>query len=151
MTIKEAWRDVDTISASINTMYKLELLKLPQEVKDMKWDDYYKQSLDKGQNPLALSEAISSCVDDSLCASIDTQVSQLKSAMKSTVKKGDVGIREGTRLFFAINVILRAFAYINIIYIFRNYRYITFCFLKTYCVIIHFTIDFQVFYLGDRL
>jgi len=87
MTIKEAWRDVDTISASINTLYKLELLKLPQEVKDMKWDDYYKQSLDKGQNPLALSEAISSCMDNSLCASVDTQVSNLKAAMKSTVKK----------------------------------------------------------------
>jgi len=87
MTIKEAWRDVETISASINTLYKLELLKLPQEVKDMKWDDYYKQSLDKGQNPLALSEAISSCMDNSLCASVDTQVSNLKAAMKSTAKK----------------------------------------------------------------
>ena len=87
MTIKEAWRDVDTISASINTMYKLELLKLPQEVKNMKWDDYYRQSLDKGQNPLALSEAISSCMDNSLCTSVDTQVSNLKAAMKSTAKK----------------------------------------------------------------
>jgi len=87
MTIKEAWRDVETISASINTLYKLELLKLPQEVKDMKWDDYYKQSLDKGQNPLALSEAISSCMDNSLCASVDTQVSNLKAAMKTTAKK----------------------------------------------------------------
>jgi hypothetical protein len=28
--------------------------------------------------------------------------------LKSTVKKGDVGIREGTRLFFAINVIDKA-------------------------------------------
>merc|ERR1711942_45690 len=81
------WRDVETISASINTLYKLELLKLPQEVKDMKWDDYYKQSLEKGQNPLALSEAISSCMDNSLCASVDTQVSNLKAAMKGTAKK----------------------------------------------------------------
>merc|ERR1712126_760196 len=87
MTIKEAWRDVETTSASINTLYKLELLKLPQEVKDMKWDDFYNQSLDKGQNPLALSEAISSCIDDSLCATVDTQVSQLKSAMKTSGKK----------------------------------------------------------------
>merc|ERR1712013_355944 len=86
-TIKEAWRDVETISASINTLYKLELLKLPQEVKNMKWDDFYQQSLDKGQNPLALSEAISACVEDSICASVDTQVSQIKSAIKSTVKK----------------------------------------------------------------
>jgi len=87
MTIKEAWRDVETISASINTLYKLELLKLPQEVKDMKWDDYYQQSLDKGQNPLALSEAISTCLEDSICANVDTQVSQLKSAIKTTTKK----------------------------------------------------------------
>jgi len=87
MTIKEAWRDVETISASINTLYKLELLKLPQEVKNMKWDDYYQQSLDKGQNPLALSEAISTCLEDSICANVDTQVSQLKSAIKTTTKK----------------------------------------------------------------
>jgi len=87
MTIKEAWRDVETISASINTLYKLELLKLPQEVKDMKWDDYYQQSLDKGQNPLALSEAVSTCLEDSICANVDTQVSQLKSAIKTTTKK----------------------------------------------------------------
>jgi len=87
MTIKEAWRDVETISASINTLYKLELLKLPQEVKDMKWDDYYQQSLEKGKNPLALSEAISTCLEDSICANVDTQVSQLKSAIKTTTKK----------------------------------------------------------------
>merc|ERR1712013_894060 len=93
-TIKEAWRDVETISASINTLYKLELLKIPQEVKNMKWDDFYQQSLDKGQNPLALSEAISACVEDSICASVDTQVSQIKSAIKSTVKKKG-GIKKG--------------------------------------------------------
>jgi len=87
MTIKEAWRDVETISASINTLYKLELLKLPQEVKNMKWDDYYKQSLDKGKNPLALSEAVSTILEDSICANVDTQVSQLKSAIKTTTKK----------------------------------------------------------------
>ena len=56
--MKEAWREVDTVSKSINTLYKLELLKMPQEVKDMKWDDYYQQSMDKGENPLALSEAV---------------------------------------------------------------------------------------------
>jgi len=85
-TVKDAWRDVDTISASINTLYKLELMKLPQEVKNMKWDDYFQQALDKGQNPLALSEAISSCLEDSLCATVDTQVSKIKSVIKSTTK-----------------------------------------------------------------
>jgi len=85
-TVKDAWRDVDTISASINTMYNIELMKLPQDVQNMKWDDFFQQALDKGQNPLALSEAISSCLEDSLCANVDTQVSQIKSVIKSTVK-----------------------------------------------------------------
>jgi len=96
MTIKEAWRDVETISASINTLYKLELLKLPQEVKNMKWDDYYQQSLAKGQNPLALSEAVSTCLEDSICANVDTQVSQLKSAIKTTTKKKGGGRKKAT-------------------------------------------------------
>ena len=48
-TVKDAWRDVETISASINTMYKLELMKLPQEVKNMKWDDFFQQALDNGR------------------------------------------------------------------------------------------------------
>jgi len=85
-TVKDAWRDVDSISASINTMYKLELMKLPQEVKNMKWDDFYQQALDKGQNPLALSEAISSCLEDSICATVDTQMSKIKSVIKSSTK-----------------------------------------------------------------
>jgi len=86
-TVKDAWRDVETISASINTMYKLELMKLSQEVKNMKWDDFFQQALDNGKNPLALSEAISACLDDSICATVDTQVSKIKSAIKSTTKK----------------------------------------------------------------
>jgi len=86
-TIKDAWRDVDTISASINTLFKLELMKLPQEVKDMKWDDFYQQALDRGDNPLALSEAIAACVEDSISCTVDTQVSQIKSAMKNKGKQ----------------------------------------------------------------
>jgi len=90
-TVKEAWREVDTVSKSINTLYKLELLKMPQEVKDMKWDDYYQQSMDNGENPLALSEAIGGLINDSICANVDSQVSQLRSAMKSTTKKKKKG------------------------------------------------------------
>jgi len=82
-TVKEAWREVDIVSKSINTLYKLELLKMPQEVKDMKWDDYYQQSLDKGENPTALSEAIEGLINDSICANVDNQ---LRSAIKSTKK-----------------------------------------------------------------
>jgi len=87
MTVKEAWREVETVSSSINTLYKLEMLKIPQDVKNMKWDDYYKQSIDNGHNPLALSEAINDCMEDSICVNVDTQVSQLKSAIKTTAKK----------------------------------------------------------------
>ena len=62
-------------------------MKLPQEVKDMKWDDFYQQALDKGGNPLALSEAIAAYVEDSISSTVDTQVSQIKSAMKSKGKR----------------------------------------------------------------
>jgi len=86
-TIKEAWLEVETISASINTLYKLEMLKLPQDVKNMRWDDYYQQSLDQGQNPLALSDAIALSMEDSICTNVDNQVNQLKSAIKNTAQK----------------------------------------------------------------
>lgn len=87
MTIKEARREVETVAASINTLYKLEMLKIPQDVKNMKWDDYYAQSIANGEIPLALSDAISNCMEDSICVNVDTQVSQLKSAIKTTAKK----------------------------------------------------------------
>ena len=86
-TIKEAWLEVETVSASINTLYKLEMLKLPVEIKNMKWDDYYQQSLDQGQNPLAMSDAIASSMEDSICTTVDNQVSQLRSAIKNTAQK----------------------------------------------------------------
>jgi len=87
MTVKEARREVETVAASINTLYKLEMLKIPQDVKNMKWDDYYAQSIANGENPLALSDAISNCMEDSICVNVDSQVSQLKSAIKTTAKK----------------------------------------------------------------
>jgi len=87
MTVKEARREVETVAASINTLYKVEMLKIPQDVKNMKWDDYYAQSIANGENPLALSDAISNCMEDSICVNVDTQVSQLKSAIKTTAKK----------------------------------------------------------------
>ena len=86
-TIKESWLEVETVSASINTLFKLEMLKLPQEVKNMKWDDYYQQSLEQGQNPLALSDAIAIAMEDSICTTVDNQVNQLKSAIKQTAQK----------------------------------------------------------------
>jgi len=87
LSIKELWRDKDAAVAQINTMYKLELMKLPQEVRDMKWDDYYNQSISAGEDPLALSRAITECLEDTICSKVDAQVSQVKSALRTTSKK----------------------------------------------------------------
>jgi len=87
LSIKELWRDKDAAVAQINTMYKLELMKLPQEVRDMKWDDYYNQSISDGKDPLALSKTITECLEDTICSKVDTQVSQVKSALRTASKK----------------------------------------------------------------
>ena len=58
LSLKEMWREKDAAVSCINTMYKLELMKLPQEVREMKWDDYYNQAIEAGEDPLALSKAI---------------------------------------------------------------------------------------------
>jgi len=87
LTIKEMWREKETIAASINTMYKLELMKLPQEVKDMKWDDYYSQAIAAGENPLALSEAITDVLEDSICGKAEAKVSEMKTTIETTTKK----------------------------------------------------------------
>ena len=87
VTIKEMWREKETIAASINTMYKLELMKLPQEVKDMKWDDYYSQAIAAGENPLALSEAITDVLEDSICGKAEAKVSEMKTTIETTTKK----------------------------------------------------------------
>ena len=84
LSLKEMWREKDAAVSCINTMYKLELMKLPQEVQEMKWDDYYNQA---GEDPLALSKAISTCLEDSICGKADAQVSQVKSAMQPPQKR----------------------------------------------------------------
>merc|ERR1711915_1070078 len=62
-------------------------MKLPQEVREMRWDDYYSQAIEAGEDPLALSKAISACLEDSICGKADDQVSQVKSAMQPASKK----------------------------------------------------------------
>jgi len=86
--INESKRDMETVVHSMMTMYKLELMKIPTDVKNSNWMEYYKKSLNQGVDPLNVSNAINSCMDDSICTKVDDQVSQLKSAMKTAKKRG---------------------------------------------------------------
>jgi len=86
--INESKRDMETVIDSMKTMYKLELMKIPTNVKNSNWMEYYKKSINQGVEPLNVSNAINSCMDDSICTKLEDQVSQLKSAMKSAKKRG---------------------------------------------------------------
>ena len=86
--INESKRDMETVVHSMMTMYKLELMKIPTDVKNSNWMEYYKKSINQGVDPLNVSNAINSCMDDSICTKVDDQVSQLKSAMKTAKKRG---------------------------------------------------------------
>merc|ERR1719186_1131198 len=79
-------REAEAIIKSIHTLYKVELIKLPQSTRSMKWDDYVAQCQQDGSNPTVLSEAISQVVED-VRSEIDPQIMEAKTAMASTVKK----------------------------------------------------------------
>lgn len=82
--VSQSLREVKTVSDCINKLYKLELMKLSQDVKKMKWDEYCEQGVDSDLDPLALAKEVEAAVEDSMAAQVDRQVS----AIKSTVKKG---------------------------------------------------------------
>ena len=97
LSIKELWRDRDAAASHINTMYKLELMKLPQEVREMKWDDFYNQSISAGEDPLALSNAITECLEDTFCSKADTHISALRTAPKKRTRKNSTNSKKSTR------------------------------------------------------
>jgi len=88
--INESKRDMETVISSMMTMYKLELMKVPTDVKNSNWMEYYKKSISQGVDPLNVSNAINNCMDDSICTKVDDQVNQLKSAMKTAKKRGRI-------------------------------------------------------------
>ena len=88
--INESKRDMETVVHSMMTMYKLELMKIPTDVKNSNWMEYYKKSISQGVDPLNVSNAINNCMDDSICTKVDDQVNQLKSAMKTAKKRGRI-------------------------------------------------------------
>ena len=61
---------MDTVIDSMKTMYKLELMKIPTNVKNSNWMEYYKKSINQGVEPLNVSNAINSCMDDSICTKV---------------------------------------------------------------------------------
>jgi len=76
----EAARECKAAQDSITTTYKLELMKMAKQVKEMSWDDYCAQhNITRG---LPLSDAVASVLEDSVLESVDSTVSNIKSAMK---------------------------------------------------------------------
>ena len=86
--INEARREKDALISNAITMYKLEMMKLPTDVKNMKWDDYFNKSVDQDNNILNVSNVVDNCLDDTVCVKVDQQMDMLKSAMKTAKKKG---------------------------------------------------------------
>jgi len=81
----EAARECKAAQDSITTTYKLELMKMPKQVKEMSWDDYCAQHNITGGLPL--SDAVASVLEDSVLESVDSTVSNIKSAMKNKRKE----------------------------------------------------------------
>ena len=68
--INESKREMETVIQSLTTTYKLELMKIPTDVKNSNWMEYYKKSINQGVEPLNVSNAINSCMDDSICTKV---------------------------------------------------------------------------------
>ena len=85
--IREASRDKDAMITQILTFYKLEMMKIPTDVRNSNWSEFYKKSIVQEEKVLNVSNTVSSCLDDSVCTKVDQQVSQLKSAMKTARKR----------------------------------------------------------------
>jgi len=88
MAIKDLWREKETVVNSIKTMYKLELMKLPQEVKVMNWNEYFNQFVPEKASLNPVGELVSEVLEDSICVAVDSKVDQLKSALTTTKKRG---------------------------------------------------------------
>lgn len=84
--IAEMEREAEAIIRSIQTIYKVELIKLPQSTRNMKWDDYVAQCQQDGSNPTVLSEAMSQVVED-VRSEVDPQIIEAKTVIASTAKK----------------------------------------------------------------
>lgn len=85
-TCSDSQREVKTCQDSISTMYKLELMKMPVDVKSMNIDEYFKQFASSAEG-FGLSNTVAEAVNDSVIEAVDAQVSNLASALQSNTKK----------------------------------------------------------------
>jgi len=86
-TLNGVDRELETLLNQLTTMYKLEMMKIPKDTKEMTWMEYCKQN-GGTDDILNVSNVVNSCLDDSICSKVENQVSQLKSAMKTAKKRG---------------------------------------------------------------
>jgi len=91
--IKQSERDVKAVKSSIDKMFKLELMKMPKDTKNMLWTDYCKQ-FEGSNSALQLGEQVEAMLGDSVAQQVDQQLS----AIKSTAKKSRMGGRAGAPL-----------------------------------------------------
>ena len=84
-TIKEVEREMETLLNSLTTTYKVRMMKVPDEVKQQKWQEYCHQN--GGSNLSDIGNEANNRLDDSI-VKVDTQVAAMKSAMKIAKKRG---------------------------------------------------------------
>jgi len=96
-TCCDSQREVKTCQDSISTMFKLELMKMPVDVKSMNFEEYFKQFAGPAEG-IGLSNTVAEAVNDSVIEAVDAQVSNLASALKSNAKKKGRGRPSKTTL-----------------------------------------------------
>merc|ERR1712112_433808 len=83
--IAEMEADMESTIKSIHTLYKVELIKLPSSIKNMKWTDYVSQCREDGSYPLALSSAMEKVVED-VTSTVQPKLSSIKTTKKPSTK-----------------------------------------------------------------
>lgn len=83
--IAEMEADMESTIKSIHTLYKVELIKLPSSIKNMKWTDYVSQCREDGSYPLALTSAMEKVVED-VTSTVDPKLSTIKTTKKPSTK-----------------------------------------------------------------
>merc|ERR1719481_1118888 len=78
---------------SVDKLFKLEMMKIPKDDKNMLWEDYFQKH---GGAALSVSEAIASVVDDPELEKVESKVFEIKAAMGKKGKKNPSG-RSGSR------------------------------------------------------
>jgi len=90
----EATREMKIAQDSVDKLFKLEMMKIPKDDKNMLWEDYFQKH---GGAALSVSEAIASVVDDPELEKVESKVFEIKAAMGKKGKKRNPSGRSGSR------------------------------------------------------